>query len=552
MKNTNRKIGLILNDDTPETVIKKRISLFILFLILVSSLEVILESVNSLNVKYYQYFFIIDAAVSILFSIEYILRLWTYRIDGEKPTLKQRFSNITSFYMMIDLISIIPFYLSLFIPTGYSFIRIVRILRLFRLMKFGRYMKSQNLVVNAIKNKGKELILSMQVVVFLTVILSAILYHIENSVQPDNFGDILDAFVWSLSKFIGGVGGYGAFEPITFWGQVMATIVGLLGIALFAVPAGIIGAGFVEEIEAIKAYEDNTEKNNELLSIFEFDHLGSWIRCKKEIGLEHIRRKVLKISDAKMRLLLTDDEIINIARGGKGIRLKNFVSDGIEKLVIESFTENVSYGTLTNNNSKITVVCTHSAGQPFLGHFTYVVSEYLKANYISVEKCSNEHFNPAYKVVINKQKAYLDGSNSKNQFVSDFKNDLLNTVENNSLVIYFRCGAKGKGDFHLLNGGTKGTENFISANSLFAPIEKLDAFRTELEKTHKKLNSESLINTHEHYGNDDKEEFQWMLKKENNANILCIYVTAKLLNSAANVYYPTIQCIGDAIKKELT
>ena len=85
--------------------------------------------------------------VSILFSIEYILRLWTYRIDGEKPTIRQRISNITSFYMVIDLISIIPFYLSLFMPTGYGFIRIVRILRLFRLMKFGRYMKSQNLVV---------------------------------------------------------------------------------------------------------------------------------------------------------------------------------------------------------------------------------------------------------------------------------------------------------------------------------------------------------------------------------------------------------------------
>jgi voltage-gated potassium channel len=249
MKTIRHKIGLILNDDTPETTLKRRIGLFILFLILVSSFEVILESVVSLNVKYHHHFFIIDAAVSILFSIEYILRLWTYRIDGEKPTLKQRFSNITSFYMVIDLISIIPFYLSLLLPTGYGFIRIIRILRLFRLMKFGRYMKSQNLVVNAIKNKGKELILSMQVVVFLTVILSAILYHIENSVQPENFGDIIDAFVWSISKFIGGVGGYGDFEPITFWGQVMATIVGLLGIALFAVPAGIIGAGFVEEIE---------------------------------------------------------------------------------------------------------------------------------------------------------------------------------------------------------------------------------------------------------------------------------------------------------------
>ena len=141
MKKINHKIGLILNDDTPETPLTKRIGFFILFLILVSSFEIILESVVSLNVKYYHHFFIIDAAVSILFSIEYILRLWTYRIDGEKPTISQRISNITSFYMVIDLISIIPFYLSLFTPTGYGFMRIIRIFRLLRLLKFGRYMK---------------------------------------------------------------------------------------------------------------------------------------------------------------------------------------------------------------------------------------------------------------------------------------------------------------------------------------------------------------------------------------------------------------------------
>ena len=551
MKNTKHKIGLILNDDTPETPLKKRINLFILFLILVSSFEIILESVVSFNLKYYHHFFIIDTAVSILFSIEYILRLWTYRIAGEKPTLKQRISNITSFYMVIDLISIVPFYLSLFIPTGYGFIRIARILRLFRLMKFGRYMKSQNLVVNAIKNKGKELILSMQVVVFLTVILSSLLYHIENSVQPNNFGDIIDAFVWSLSKFIGGVGGYGDFEPITFWGQVMATIVGLLGIALFAVPAGIIGAGFVEEIEAIKTAEDNTKKNNELLGIFEFDHLASWKRGKKEIGLEHIRRKVLKLTDAKMRLLLTEDEIINIARQGKGIRLKNFVSDEVEQLVIESFLENTSYGTLSNRNSTISIVSPHSGGQPFMGHFTYAISEYLNANYISVEKSSQSNFIPKYKLDIRKQETYLNQTESKNELVNDFKNDLLSTIRENSLVIYFVTGAKGKGDFHLLNGGAMGMNNFITEDALFEPIEKLNAFKTRLKKTHKKIDKESLINTHQHYGNDDKEEFQWMLKREKNASILCIYVTAKLLTSRANVYFPTIQCIGDAIKKEL-
>ena len=277
MKNVQYKIGLILNDDTSETPIKKRVGLLILFLILISSIEVILESIVSLDLKYHQLFIITDVVLSILFSIEYILRIWTFRIEGATPNLKQRISHIFSFYMLIDFISVLPFFLSIFMSSGFGFLRIIRILRLFRLMKFARYMKSQNLVVNAIKNKGKELVLSMQVVLFLTVILSAIVYHIENTVQPDNFGDIVDAFVWSLSKFIGGVGGYGDFEPITFWGQVMATIVGLLGIALFAVPAGIIGAGFVEEIESIKADEDLVQKNKRLLDAFNFEHISSYV-----------------------------------------------------------------------------------------------------------------------------------------------------------------------------------------------------------------------------------------------------------------------------------
>lgn len=551
MKNLKHKIGLILNDDSPETPFKKKVGLFILFLILVSSIEVVLESVVSLNLKYHQLFFGIDAIVSIIFAIEYILRLWTYRINGEKPSIKQRLSHIFSFYMIIDLVSVLPFFISISVSSGYGFLRIVRILRLFRLLKVTRYSKSQNLVINAINNKGKELILSSQVVLFLTLVLSAILYHIENSADSENFGDIVDAFVWSVSKFIGGVGGYGDFEPITIWGQVIATIVGLLGIALFAVPAGIIGAGFVEEIESINEEEDNYERNKELLDIFKFDHLGSWNRGKKEIGLEHIRRKVLKLSDAKMRLLLTEAEIINIARKGKGIRLKNFVSEGVEQLVIESFLENTSYGTHTNKNSNTTVLCTDSGGQPFLGHFTYVISEYLEANYISVEKCSKANFKAEYKHDIKKHKSYLDQSKSENHFINDFKNDLLETVKDNNLVIYFACGVKGKGDFNLLNGGSAGNEEFISKNSLFESVEKLNAFKTELFTSHKKINPETVINTHQHYGNDDKEEFQWMLKREKNANILCVYVTAKLLNSKANVYYPTIECIGDAIKKKL-
>ena len=546
------KISPLLSDDTPETPLKKKVGLFILFLIILSSLEVILESVESLNTRFHYHFIIVDAAISVIFSIEYFLRVWTYNVKGEKPTLKQRISHLFSFYMIIDLVSILPFFMSLISYFGgFGFVRIIRILRLFRLLKITRYSKSQNLVINAIKNKGKELILSSQVVLFLTIIMSAILYHIENNIVSDNFKDIVDAFIWSVSKFIGGVGGYGDFEPVTFWGKFIATLVGLLGIALFAVPAGIIGAGFVEEIENIKNEEINVERNRALTEIFQFDHLESWKRGKREIGLPSLRRKVLKISDAKLRLLLTDQELIEIARDGKGIRLKNFVSEGVEQHIIESFLENRSYGTFTNKNANTTIISVLSADQPFLGHFSYSISEYLNANYISVEKCSISNFIPRYKVDLRKQDCYLDNSKSSNQFVNDFKNDLLEVVADESLVIYFACGARDKGDFNLLNGGKKGEYGFRENNGLFSDTQKLKNFMITLNEAYKKINPDAIINTHENYGNDGTDEFQWMLRKNRNANILGIYITAKMLNSKADTYLPLIKCLGDSIKNEL-
>lgn len=549
------KIGLLLNENTPETKLKKRISSIILFLILVSSFEVILESVVSLNLKFHHHFFVIDAVVSILFSIEYILRLWTYRIDGEKPTVKERITNITSFYMVIDLISIIPFYLSLFVPTGYGFLRIVRILRLFRLVKFGRYMKSQNLVVNAIKNKGKELILSMQIVVFLTVILSALLYHIENIAQPENFGDIIDAFVWSLSKFIGGVGGYGDFEPITFWGQVMATIVGLLGIALFAVPAGIIGAGFVEEIEEIKRNEDNVKKNKLLLSAFEFEHMAKARQSKKKVGLEHIRKRKFKFSDAELRLMLSREDVIRIASEGHGINLRNVKLDGEIYEMIEGFYENRNYGTCTNKNTNYTVISNLSASQPFLGHFTYAVSEYLKSNYISSEKVSASQFIPKYKINLSRNQLYFE-DDIENEFLKQFRSDLLETVDQNGTVIYFKCSSAKNGAIHILNGREKGEDEFLEENGTFNEINKLNNFYNSLksdlenfDQTEEKLYSK--IHKHKFYGNSNRQEFQWLLRNKKKANIVLVYVSPNILKAPAGEYYPIIKIIGDNIKENL-
>tara|TARA_Y100000385_G_C13099948_1_gene643864 strand:+ start:145 stop:1803 length:1659 start_codon:yes stop_codon:yes gene_type:complete len=552
MKNLQYKIGLILNDDTPETPLKKRVGLLILFLILISSIEVILESIVSLDLKYHELFIVTDVVLSILFSIEYVLRIWTYRVDGAIPTLKHRVSHLFSFYMLIDFVSILPFFLSIFISSGFGFLRIIRILRLFRLMKFVRYMKSQNLVVNAIKNKGKELILSMQVVLFLTVILSAILYHIENTVQPENFGDIVDAFVWSLSKFIGGVGGYGDFEPITFWGQVMATIVGLLGIALFAVPAGIIGAGFVEEIESIKADEDLIEKNNRLLDTFNFEHISSYVRNKKQLGIEHARRKFLSIQNAELRLQLTKTDLLEIADKGHGVKLR--IKDLKEH--IEVFNENTSYGTLNNRGANITIVSTHSETEPFMGHFTYIISEYLKANYLSSEIIHPMSFKVENRYNLLNNDDYFKDDIQDNPF-QEFKNDLLNTVNEKSTVIYFLCSATANGSFHILNGDEKGVDAFKASGGTYDNVDKLESFYDSLCKDLEGFDQTderyySKVGKHLRYGNHQSNGFHWMLRENMKANVVLIYVSTEILKSKANFYYPVIKILGDNIKEHLS
>jgi len=543
MTNINHKIGLILNDDTPETPLKKRVGLFILFLILVSSFEVILESVVSLNLKYHHHFFIIDAAVSILFSIEYILRLWTYRIDGEKPTVRQRISNITSFYMVIDLVSIIPFYLSLFIPSGYGFIRIVRILRLFRLMKFGRYMKSQNLVVNAIKNKGKELILSMQVVVFLTVILSALLYHIENSAQPNNFGDIIDAFVWSLSKFIGGVGGYGDFEPITFWGQVMATIVGLLGIALFAVPAGIIGAGFVEEIEAIKKDEDLNSIYLTLLKAFNYDML-SGKRGKENINLPDLRRRFISITDIVVKLNLNADDVMQTCSLDNNLRLsKRIKKNSEEQICVEYFENNSSYGTFVNRNSNITIVSPHSCDGFNLGHYTYALAVYLNANYISVEKFGINSLVEETNINFTSNDYYLD-SEQDDLIFSDFIRDLKNTTTPGSFVFSIGSSMKNSESFHILNGGKKGEQGLIERGT-FIDQKHIESIKNNLESNAKK--EDQTVTTHSKYGNNNSNHINWFVNQKLNANSAHIYINPEVLKLLNESYYKSIETLGKSI-----
>lgn len=225
--------------------------LFMLTLISVNVLVVILETVKYIEATYFFYLHWFDVISVGIFTIEYFLRLWSCTVDEryQNPvTGRVRFALTP--LALIDLLAILPFYLPMIIPLDLRFIRIVRLFRITRVLKFGRYSESIQTFERVFIKKREELLMAFFVVLVILVLCSSVMYFAEHEVQPDKFGSIPDAMWWGVITLA--TVGYGDVYPVTSLGKVMGGFVALLGIAVYALPTGILAAGFAEELESRK------------------------------------------------------------------------------------------------------------------------------------------------------------------------------------------------------------------------------------------------------------------------------------------------------------
>ena len=200
-------------------------------------------------------FSITETISVIVFTIEYILRLWTSDLlFSNSGKIKARFKYIFSFMALIDLFSILPFYIPFIIPLDLRILRTLRIIRLFRLFKVNRYTHALSLIGDVFKKKASQLFSSVFVVMLLMIITSVLMYNIENAAQPDKFENAFSSLWWSIATLT--TVGYGDIYPITIAGKVLSGIIAFLGIGLVAVPTGIISAGFMEQIGEGKEKQD--------------------------------------------------------------------------------------------------------------------------------------------------------------------------------------------------------------------------------------------------------------------------------------------------------
>lgn len=182
---------------------------------------------------------------TIVFTIEYILRVWTSDLlYPELSPIRARIKYIFSFMALIDFIAILPFYLLFFIKIDLQALRTLRALRLLRIIKINRYTTALKTITQVFKNKANQLISSMVVVGLLMIIASVLMYNFESEAQPDKFSNAFDSLWWAMSALT--TVGYGDVYPITVAGKILGIVIAIIGIGMVAVPTGIITAGFSE------------------------------------------------------------------------------------------------------------------------------------------------------------------------------------------------------------------------------------------------------------------------------------------------------------------
>lgn len=226
-----RKIHTIIFEaDTPAG---KLFDVALLVLIIVSVVAVMMESVEPIQSKHGRILTTIEWIVTILFTIEYILRL----LSVHRP-----WKYVFSFYGIIDLVSIVPTYLSFFILGSQSLatVRSLRLLRVFRILKMGRFLREASTLARALMASRHKIFVFLLAILTIVTIMGTIMYMIEDA--EAGFTSIPKSIYWSIVTLT--TVGYGDIAPQTVMGQFFASIIMILGYAIIAVPTGIVSVEF--------------------------------------------------------------------------------------------------------------------------------------------------------------------------------------------------------------------------------------------------------------------------------------------------------------------
>ncbi len=244
MKKTIYKI--IFEADTPAG---KWFDIGLIISIFVSVLIVMLDSVQAIRYVHGDLLNTLEWIVTILFTIEFGLRLYC----SPKPI-----KYVLSFFGIVDILSVLPTYVGLFLPgTHYlTVIRILRVLRIFRILKLVQYIEESKALIQSIKESARKIVLFVSVVMTISTILGSIMYLIEG--EANGFTSIPKSVYWAIVTLT--TVGYGDISPITDLGQAISTFIMILGYSIIVVPTGFVSASMMQKQQSKQICENCKKK----------------------------------------------------------------------------------------------------------------------------------------------------------------------------------------------------------------------------------------------------------------------------------------------------
>lgn len=486
-----KKLARIFDSNLHTTQWENLGDYLIIALIIISTISVFISTFD-IPPAYQKILHIIDIVTVITFTIEVSLRIWAAdEISCRYKGFWGRIRYCLTFYGLVDIISTYSFYVALFFPLPYSVLKSLRVLRLLRVF---RYMKSFKLLQQAIVSKAREMFISLQFLVVVTLMLSFVLFFYEHAAQPEVYNNGFKSVIWAFTQYIGDPGGFADTPPITFTGRLIASIIGLLGIALFAVPAGLIGSGFSEAMSDDLKKEKISKDIGKLKLAFER-------KLDRPTGFQIVPQH-LSICDIQARMGMKTDDIFDAIESADCFRLINLaVTQPIDehpqdKLAVEHFYVNRPYGCCIDRGSKLTVVSPSSLVDPCIGNFSYYLALIGGFNYISRELGELRPYKSYY--------SFADRYNHEENLPL-YMEDLEKLTSKEGAWTITPLVASGANEpsyptvFHFSAGGAKGDERFEGENLI---VEDMDKYRTFYEDVTAELEKRfEMKSDHQRYHN---------------------------------------------------
>ncbi len=384
----------------------------------------------------------------------------------------------------------------------------------------------------------------LKLLTIIVLVLSLILYIAEHFAQPNVYKHLTSSLLWTFVKLIQDPGEMAPPKPITITGRIVANIVGLVGIALFALPAGIISSGF------ISAMDDEKQKVELIENAKHINELMLMKSVKRE-GM-YWPPKNLSLGDIKLGLGLSEGEILKAGNTARNLRVKNLaaaIKEGPQNdiLVINQFYTNTPYGSHIERGSSVTIVNPVGEGDNGLSYFDWHISQLGGFNYVA-----NEFFSRSK---INEDERYnfytIDEESESNTLFQQFVDDITRDRDENDWIILIagEQTVKDITDFHFEFGGEKGDTSFDFPECITHDRIMLKQLYDDFSKT---MEEKASLETDAHQVQPklNEKNITRYIQARTKANVLLITVSYKLMVFEKSVH-TAIYNFADVLNRNL-